>query len=177
MKLSFPKLTKRQWLKVIFNVLLVVGLIALAVVTGSMLIKRAPYDFPASKLNAQYLKDKQGLGDLKLIEGIGENPYSTPDGLSAIAYYSQDGQLPEDRLISAIIVSTDITQFESIVQNIRRADCTESNEATEKLSSGAEYYSGYCDSDHYYILKRNEGWVVFNSSVSKEVLEKMLKAY
>jgi hypothetical protein len=177
--------TKRQWLKILVLVSLVVGLVALAVVTGSMLLKRAPYEYTEQQMSVQYLTKKTAIGDQKLLVDFNEeNPSISPDGGTAFAYYTPSGQLANEedpnatQQLSAVLVTNSKNEYLRNLSLFTQEECAQKNVQVR----GAEYVDIDCgnaaDGQFFiYGYFANNNGIIFITSMSKDVLAQMMRSY
>lgn len=174
-ELTKPR-TKRQWIKVATSLLLVVALIALAVVTGSLLSKRAPYEFSGEKMTVAYLQNKNELGELKKVPAL--SSFIEPD-TTYIAYYTANGEYTEEDLASGVLVSQSVTSYSEILNQFTQS--TQGCETkTETLRGTTEYLRATCleaKLDLYAFKNEQAGIIFFSSDLDNNGLEKMLLSY
>lgn len=173
--------TKRQWMKLLFSTLLVVGLVALAAISTSLLLRRAPFEFTDQQMSVDYLSQKQTVGQQKLLQDFGgDNPNVSPDGGTAFAYFTPDGQLPAENRLSAVLVTNTREEFDNNVQLFDQGVCTKKS---DNVRGGAEYLELDCpqtDASNRtlaYGFFNGRNGIIFITVLDNDVLQDLMRNY
>ena len=167
------KRTKRQWLKMFTSLLLVVGLVALAIVTAALITKRAPYEFANEKLTLAYLQNKQEVGGLKKVDAL--STFIEPN-TTYISYYTKDGKFAETDLASGILISENLTSFKTILDQFV-SSTTGCEIKSEVLRGGKQYLRAICKDallELYAYQTDKAGVILFSSDLENKGLESIL---
>lgn len=168
--------TKRQWIKFWAYVALVIALVALAFVTGSMLLKRAPYEFTAEQLTVNYLQNKTQIADFKVVPDL--SGFVQQD-VAYIGYYSDDGVIEENELASGVLVSESVDVHQTLLDQFKSTtpDCEYKQEKTRNQT---EYLEALCSSSSFELYAFNTakgGIIAFTSDVGSGKLDSILRNY